>query len=67
MRNFASGIELELNGSNTDEVVSRLGRDTRAGLWTVVCTMGSPSESHPDVLKAAEEHCDKVVIQQASA
>ncbi len=67
VRNFASGIELELNGSNTDEVVSRLGRDTRAGLWTVVCTMGSPSESHPDVLKAAEEHCDKVVIQQASA
>ena len=67
VRKSASGTELELNGSNADEIVSRLGRDTRAGLWTVVCTIGSPSEFHAELLKAAEEHCDKVVIQQASA
>ena len=67
VRKFASGTELELNDSNVDEIISRLGRDTRAGLWTVVCTIGSPSEFHAELLKAAEEHCDKVVIQQASA
>jgi len=67
VRSLSSGAELELNGRNTDEIVSRLGRDTRAGLWTVVCTIGSPSESHAELLKAAEEHCDKVAIQQASA
>ena len=67
VRNSASGTELEMTGGNTDEVISRLGRDTRAGLWTVVCVIGSPSEFHPEVLKAAQEHCDKVVIQQASA
>jgi precorrin-6B methylase 1 len=65
VRNSASGTELILNGKNTNEILSRLGRDTRAGLWTVVCTIGSPSESHPEVLKVAEQHCDKVVIQQA--
>lgn len=65
VRNSASGTELILNGKNTNEILSRLGRDTRAGLWTVVCTIGSPSESQPAVLKAAEQHCDKVVIQQA--
>lgn len=65
IRNFASGTELELDGENTDEVVSRLGRDTRAGLWTVVCTIGSPAEHHTELLKAAEQNCDKVVIQQA--
>jgi len=67
VRSSASGTELEMTGSNTDEVLSRLGRDARAGLWNVVCVIGSPSEFHPEVLKAAEEHCDKVVIQQASA
>ena len=35
------------------------------GLWAVVCTIGSPSESHPELLKAAEQHCDKVVIMKA--
>tara|TARA_B100000809_G_scaffold121734_1_gene119897 strand:+ start:313 stop:1113 length:801 start_codon:yes stop_codon:yes gene_type:complete len=65
VRNSASGTELELNGKNTDEVLSRLGRDTRAGLWAVVCTIGSPAESHSELLKAAEQHCDKVVIMKA--
>jgi len=67
VRKSASGTELELNDSNVDEIISRLGRDTRAGLWTVVCTIGSPYKSHAELLKAAEEQCDKVVIQQASA
>ena len=65
VRNVASGTELTLNGKNTGEILSRLGRDTRAGLWTVVCTIGSPSESNPELLKAAEQHCDKVVILKA--
>jgi precorrin-6B methylase 1 len=65
VRNSASGTELELNGKNTDEVLSRLGRDTRAGLWAVVCTIGSPAESHSELLKAAEQYCDKVVIMKA--
>jgi len=65
VRNFAGGAELTLNGKNTEEIVSRLGRETRAGIWAVICTIGSPSESHPEVLQAAEKHCDKVVIQSA--
>ena len=65
VRNFADGAELALNGKNTEEVISRLGRETRAGIWAVVCTIGNPSESHPELLRAAEKHCDKVVIQQA--
>ena len=65
VRNVTSGTELTLTGKNTGEVLARLGRDTRAGLWTVVCTIGGPSESHPELLKAAEQHCDKVVIMKA--
>jgi hypothetical protein len=65
VRNVAGGIELTLTGENTEEAMSRFGRETRAGLWAVVCTIGSPSESHPELLRAAEQHCAKVVIQQA--
>ena len=65
VRNFTGGVELVLNGQNTEEIVSRLGRDTRAGIWAVICTIGSPSEFHSELLHAAEKHCDKVVIHQA--
>lgn len=65
IRIFAGGAELTLNGQNTEEIISRLGRDTRAGLWAVICTIGSPSEFHPELLQAAEKHCGKVVIHQS--
>ena len=65
VRNVAGGVELSLTGGNTEEVMSRFGRETHAGLWVAVCTIGSPSESHPELLQAAEKHCAKVVIQQA--
>ena len=65
VRNVAGGIELTLTGENTEEAMSRFGRETRAGLWAVVCTIGSPSESHAELLQAAEKHYAKVVIQQA--
>ena len=64
---FANGSPLVLDGENTEEVVSRLGRDTRAGLWAVVCTIGSPSELHQEVLRSAKRHCAKVVIHQAAS
>lgn len=62
---LSGGVELVLDGKNTEEIVSRLGRETRAGVWAVICTIGSPSKAHPELLQAAEKHCDKVVIQTA--
>ena len=63
VRDVVGGVELVLDGKNTEEIVSRLGREARAGIWAVVCTIGSPSQAHPKLLQAAEQHCDKVVIQ----
>ncbi len=65
VRDYSGGAELALNGKNAEEVISRLGRETRAGIWAVVCTIGNASESDPELLQAAEKYCDKVVIQQA--
>jgi len=66
VRNVAGAPELTLTGENTEEAMSRFGRESRAGLWVVVCTIGSPSESHAELLQAAGKHCAKVVIQQAA-
>ena len=65
VENVAGGVLLTLNGQNTEEILNRLGRDRRVGLWEVICTIGSPSEFHPELLQAAEKYCAKVVIQQA--
>ena len=64
---FSGGVELTMTDENTQEVVSRLGREARAGIWAVICTIGSPFEFHCEVLDAAEKRCDKVVILQAGA
>ncbi|MBC8280171.1 MAG: DinB family protein [Chloroflexi bacterium] len=66
VRNFATGNEQSLNGENNIEIIARMGRDARAGVWNLVCTIGSPAESHQELLQMAEQHCDKVVIMQAS-
>lgn len=65
VHSFSGGVELTLSSENTQEIVSRLGREARAGIWGVICTIGSPSEFHGEVLRAAEKHCDKVVMLQA--
>ncbi|MDE0822799.1 MAG: hypothetical protein OSB07_02355 [Dehalococcoidia bacterium] len=66
VRNFATGTEQSINGENNIEIIARMGRDARAGVWNVVCTIGSPSELHQELLQMAEKHCDKVVIMQAN-
>lgn len=65
VRNFASGVEQLLDGNRNVEIISRMGRDARTGLWNVVCTIGSPSESHQPLLQLAEKYCDKIVIMQS--
>jgi hypothetical protein len=66
VRNFATGTEQSINGENNIEIIARMGRDARAGVWNVVCTIGSPSELHQELVQMAEKHCDKVVILQAN-
>lgn len=40
-----------------------MGRETRAGLWTVICVLGDdPAAADPDLLALARRHCDQVAI-----
>ena len=63
VRPWIRGLEALIRPDNTEEIVSRMGREARAGLWTVICVSGSnPQNDHPELMALAERHCDKVVV-----
>ena len=61
VRQWVRGVELALDDGNADELVSRMAREARAGLWAVVCVLGDPGEDDPVVALAAR-YADAVVI-----
>ena len=53
-RRWIRSVELPLRPDNRDELVNRLVRDIRAGLWSMVVTLGDPAESAPGLLSELE-------------
>ena len=49
-RRWIRSVELTLRDDNRAELVNRLVRDIRAGLWSMVITLGDPAESAPSFL-----------------
>lgn len=49
-RRWIRSVELPLHADNRAELVNRLVRDIRAGLWSMVVTLGDPAESAPGLL-----------------
>ncbi len=63
VRPWIRGLEIVIRSDNREEVVSRLGRETRAGLWTVICILGdAPATADPELLALARQHCDCVAV-----
>ena len=54
-RPWIRSVELELRPDNRDELVNRLVRDIRAGLWSMVVTLGDPAESAPGLISQLEQ------------
>ena len=65
VRPWNRGSELVLGENNAEEVLSRLGREARNGLWPVVVCLGNPAESAPALIEMARRHCDHVAIHPA--
>ena len=59
-RPWIRSVELELRPDNQEELVNRLVRDIRAGLWSMVVTLGDPAESAPGLIHQLEEAVGKV-------
>ena len=49
-RRWIRSVELPLRRDNRAELVNRLARDARAGLWSLVVALGDPAESAPGLL-----------------
>ena len=61
-RRWIRSVELTLNADNRAELVNRLVRDIRAGLWSMVVTLGDPGESMPSLLSDLEESVGAVSL-----
>ena len=64
-RRWIRGVELEMRADNRAELVNRLARDARAGLWSLVVTRGDPAESAPDLLGQLDAAADAVSVVAA--
>lgn len=61
-RPWIRSVELTLNPDNRAEMVNRLVRDIRAGLWSMVITLGDPAESAPGLLTELEAAINTVSL-----
>ena len=62
-RPWLRGLEIVIRPDNQEEVAARLGRETRAGLWTIICVSGrNPAATHPELLQRLRHHCPAVHI-----
>ena len=64
-RPWIRSVELELRPDNREELVNRLVRDIRAGLWSMVVTLGDPAESAPGLVTQLEQAVGKVSLVAA--
>ena len=64
-RPWIRSVELELRPDNWEELVNRLVRDIRAGLWSMVVTLGDPAESAPGLVTQLELAVGKVSMVSA--
>ena len=64
-RPWIRSVELELRPDNRDELVNRLVRDIRAGLWSMVVTLGDPAESAPGLVAQLEQAVGRISLISA--
>ena len=64
-RPWIRSVELELRPDNREELVNRLVRDIRAGLWSMVVTLGDPAESAPGLVAQLELAVGKISLVSA--
>ena len=61
-RRWIRAVELPLHAENRAELVNRMARDARAGLWSMAATLGDPAESAPGLLSELESAVDAVSV-----
>ena len=58
---YTRGVQLTMNPGNREELVNRSARDTREGLWAIVCVMGDGADTD-ETVALARQHADTVAL-----
>ena len=58
------GVQLTVHSGNREELVNRAARETREGLWGVVCVMGDGDGD--ETVALARRHADTVVVHRVA-
>ncbi len=58
---YVRGVRLELHPGNREELVNRAARETREGLWSIVCVMGDGADTD-ETVSLARQHADSVAL-----
>ena len=64
-RRWIRSVELPLRDDNRAELVNRTVRDIRAGLWSMVVTLGDPAESVPHLMSDLQDAVGNVSMISA--
>ena len=57
------GVQHTIHPGNREEMVNRTARDTREGLWAMVCVLGDGGDDDATVV-LARQHADAVVVHR---
>ena len=57
------GVRLTMHPGNREELVNRAARETREGLWAIVCVMGEGADGDATVA-LARQHADAVAVRR---
>ena len=60
---LARGVRLTMHPGNRSELVNRAARETREGLWAIVCVMGDGSDED-ETVTLARQHADTVAVHK---
>ena len=59
------GVKLTMHDGNREELVNRASRESREGLWAIVCVLGNAPDDHPTVA-AARRFSGAIAIHRPS-
>ena len=59
------GVRLTMHDGNREELVNRAARESREGLWAIVCVMGDAGDHDPTVALALK-HGDAVAVHRVT-
>ena len=57
------GVRLTIHPGNREELVNRAARETREGLWAIVCVMGN-ADDNDETVALARHHADAVAVHR---